>query len=944
MDFIESETTSSSSRVQELEKELQSCKAELKANKQRIDSLLDLLTNYVQLDFSDRIDLSDRGDEIDALSAGLIVLGEELEARLTLLNNSRNQFESLVNNLPVGVLLQDQHAKILFSNPMSLELLGLTENQLLGKTSFDKNWKVLHEDGTDFPGSEHPVPRAIATLAPVKGEIMVVHRPLKNDWVWLKVNALPLLDGKGKLIHVICSFEDITAAKKAEKELLITRNQLQNLLDHSPAVTYSSKAVGDFGTTFVSENIKKITGYEASEFTNNPGFWQSKVHPDDLQQLLDGFKNIYEHDEQVKEYRFKHKNGKYRWMQDRFHLIQDEAGDPMEIVGTWIDIDESKPIDARIQNSEKLLAESQKAAHVGSWEMDVKTRKIYWSDEMYRILGYKPQEFEVAYEKYLSCIHPDDLNQVIAEVKETEQGHASASRQEFRIVRPDGSIRYLSSFRHVVKNNEGETIRVWGTSIDITEEWKAKSEIQAISKLLAASQRISHTGSWEWDISSGKLIWSDELFRIFGLVPQVEEMTYEKFLTFVRAEDKEREIKRVEQILKEHQDVHYYLRIVTAHKVTRSLSCHITPVLDEQGALQKLTGTCSDVTEALQKEEELSRLSLIAKETINPVIITNRHGKIEWVNEAFTKLTEYELHEVIEKKTAEILHGRDTDPGTAKYIANQIATGNPYQCEIEKYTKSGKLYWVVVHGQPMMDDDGQITHYFNIETDITVSKSAFQKLMRLESETRNFAWQLNNTLEQERTRIAREIHDELGQQMVGIKMSVSALKVYCKTNEEAHQQVERIVADTDAAIRAIRKITLELRPALIDSMGLFAAIEWVVKEFGLRMGVSCEIKIGSSDIDYDKKVAICFFRICQEALTNIAKHAQASQIVVCISQEGDTLSMIISDNGIGIARDEENITGMGLLGMKERAQLIGAKLIICRGVLRGTEVNLTVQI
>lgn len=682
-----SETQSSSYRVQELERELESCKTELQANKQRVDSLLDLLTNYVQLDFSDKVNLSDKGDEIDALSAGLIVLGEELEARLTQLKNGRNQFANLVNNLSVGVLLQDEHAKILFSNPMSLELLGLTEDQLLGKTSFDEDWKVLHEDGTDFPGSEHPVPRAIETLAPVKGEIMVVHRPLKRDWVWLKVDAIPLLDDKGKLIHVICSFEDITSAKKAEKDLLTIRNQLQNLLDHSPAVTYSSKAVGDFGTTFVSENVKKLTGYEASDFTNYTGFWLNMIHPDDSKRVLDGLKNIHELNEYGLEYRFKHKNGEYRWMQDQFLLIRDERGNPIEIVGTWIDIDERKANDARIKDSEKLLAESQKAAHVGSWEMDVRTNKIYWSDEMYRIMGYKPQEFEVTHKKFLSCIHPDDLNQVLAEVREVEQGHESDSHHEFRIVRPDGTIRYLSPFRHVVKNNEGDTIRIWGTSIDVTEERKTKTKIQA------------------------------------------------------------------------------------------------------------------------------------------------------------------------------------------------------------------------------------------------------------------FASQLNDTLEEERTRIAREIHDELGQQMAGIKMSFSALKQYCLDNEKARQLLERIIIDSEATIRSIRKITLQLRPALIDSMGLFAAIEWVVSEFGLRTGIACETKkIESPDMDYDKKISISFFRVCQEALTNIAKHAQASQVLVSLSHHADSLSMIISDNGVGITGDREKNMGMGLLGMRERAQLIGAKLSMSAGVLQGTEVSLTIQL
>jgi PAS domain S-box-containing protein len=133
---------------------------------------------------------------------------------------SESTFRSMVNEMRVGVLLQGPRAEMLLSNPAALDLLGLSEDQLMSRTSFDPEWNVIHEDGSPFPGPMHPVPKSIATREPVRNVVMGVYRPGRGDRVWLLVDAIPDLGEEGEVRHVVCTFIDISERKKAEAEVV----------------------------------------------------------------------------------------------------------------------------------------------------------------------------------------------------------------------------------------------------------------------------------------------------------------------------------------------------------------------------------------------------------------------------------------------------------------------------------------------------------------------------------------------------------------------------------------------------------------------------------------------------------------------------------------------------------------------------------------------------
>lgn len=349
-----------------------------------------------------------------------------------------------------------------------------------------------------------------------------------------------------------------------------------------------------------------------------------------------------------------------------------------------------------------------------------------------------------------------------------------------------------------------------------------------------------------------------------------------------------------------------------------------------------------DTSEKNRLANELNRLSYIAKCTNDAVMIIGKDCKIEWVNDAFKTLTGFSDNELIGRTEWEIFQGDKNYKTQSEYVNEKISRGEFYEYEALKHAKDGSTFWVDVQGMPLYDKNRNFTSYFVIEKDITDKKLSIDKLIDAEKRIRAFAGQTNSLLEEERARIAREIHDEIGQQFAGLKMSLSSIVKSYSLPDDLKNTIETIGADLHKSMQSIRIFANELRPAVLDKLGLLAAIKWLLMQFEDKTGISTSFICNSSKIiTYEGSWEINVFRICQEALTNIAKHAEASAAEINIQYTNDILLLKIIDNGKGIKHGPlADPTSMGLLNMQERAKLIGAELIISSSDDKGTVVAL----
>jgi signal transduction histidine kinase len=191
---------------------------------------------------------------------------------------------------------------------------------------------------------------------------------------------------------------------------------------------------------------------------------------------------------------------------------------------------------------------------------------------------------------------------------------------------------------------------------------------------------------------------------------------------------------------------------------------------------------------------------------------------------------------------------------------------------------------------------------------------------------------LQHVREEERTRIAREVHDELGQALTSCKLDVSWLAHHLpRSQKELREKAKGLSAHIDSTIQTVRRISTELRPGILDHLGLVAALEWQANEFQLRTGIRCEVSTRLNDVRLDPELTTAFFRIFQETLTNVIRHAAATRVKVQLKEEDSRIILEVRDNGRGIQRDEiSDPRSMGLLGMRERAALLGGDFVIRR--------------
>jgi PAS domain S-box-containing protein len=343
------------------------------------------------------------------------------------------------------------------------------------------------------------------------------------------------------------------------------------------------------------------------------------------------------------------------------------------------------------------------------------------------------------------------------------------------------------------------------------------------------------------------------------------------------------------------------------------------------------------------------RFELTARVTTDAIYDWDIAADHLWWNDGFYSQFGYARNEVDPKRDFWVaqLHPEEKEAVVNSLRAAMETGRDTWSCEYRFRRKGGGYAFVQDRACVVRDRGGRALRMIGGMSDITERKEGQEKLEKSRRQLRALSAHLQSLREEERTRIAREVHDELGQLLTALKMDVRWIekRIGERENDSALLPVlDKAVQAGEVADRAIvtvQQIASELRPSTLDNLGLVAALRHESGAFHNRTGIVCEVRLPEEPLDLPRVAATAVFRVFQETLTNVARHAHATRVRVQLRAEGDHLVLEVEDNGRGISPEALSSTkSLGLLGMEERAAVLGGQVMVTPAAPHGTRVTL----
>jgi PAS domain S-box-containing protein len=377
---------------------------------------------------------------------------------------------------------------------------------------------------------------------------------------------------------------------------------------------------------------------------------------------------------------------------------------------------------------------------------------------------------------------------------------------------------------------------------------------------------------------------------------------------------------------------------------------------DANGRAFYYEGSIQDITARKQAEQALleseARKGAIFNSALDAIITIDSEGRVIELNSSAEKTFQYRRHEVLGRELAEVIVPPPLRGNFRRALAQYLSTGQETvigkRVEMTAWRADGRELPVEV-AVTRVDLDGRLL-FTGVVRDITDRKRAEKQLRDSREQLRALAAYLQSVREEERTRIAREVHDELGQTLTGLKMDLAWLdKKMLEAGatedlQQAEEKLKELPGRVDEIIGTVRKIATELRPPVLDDLGLEAAIEWQIQEFEKRTGIRCRVD-SRLHHQLDPERATAVFRIFQETLTNVLRHAEATRVNVTLREEGNKFILEVQDNGRGMSgRELSGTKSLGLLGMRERATMLDGEVSIIGRQGKGTTVGVCIPL
>jgi PAS domain S-box-containing protein len=449
--------------------------------------------------------------------------------------------------------------------------------------------------------------------------------------------------------------------------------------------------------------------------------------------------------------------------------------------------------------------------------------------------------------------------------------------------------------------------------------------LRILNDLYRFVTEVTNDCLWEWNLETREIFWIDGGHkRVFGYQVENALISQTFWESCLHPDDKGRILASLDDDVTHNTtqrwEEEYRFRKSNGDYAFVHDRGHI---IYEKDRAVRMIGATQDISARKIVEMDLlaseKKLALLARQTVNALILTDAEGKITWVNDSFSRISEYRSGEVIGRGISSFLQGKETDPATLQYLRKRIKDKLSFECEILNYSKSGRKYWIHVQGQPLFDENGICDKYFAIETDITARILLEIKLTdERRAKEKEITAAVLMAQEKERAAIGEELHDNLNQVLAAAKLYIQKGKADENNRDANLEKSIRLVGDV---INEIRRIARELVIPATHIIGLFDNIKNLVAD--LAMVNQLKIKFddnGIAESGFNDKLQTAIFRIVQEQLNNILKHAKATHATISLSSHKNKIILLITDNGQGTNMSHSK-NGLGLINIKSRASL-----------------------
>jgi PAS domain S-box-containing protein len=844
------------------------------------------------------------------------------------LRTSQELYRSLVENLPQSIFRKDRAGRFLFANERFCQGLGRSWEDIVGKTDADFFTPAMAQA---YRKDDLRVMETGQGLDQAEKHVGADGREL-----FVQVVKTPLRDAQAQIIGVQGIFWDITARQQMEEALRRSEEHFRALIEHSSDVILVVDKQGTI--TYVSPSSEHVGGYKPEEMIGESAF--RFIVPADLPRaMLDYGKAVLTKNLLIPNaFRVRHKDGSERIWEGLGKNLLDYPAVAGFIMNVR-DVTERQRAEQALEESEERLRTVIEASLDAIIAVDTEGRIVLFNGAAQDLFQYSREEAlhqpaKILLREETGESHQKKMERFLSE-RVGQCGHIGR-RMEKTFRRKDGSLfeaeAAMSAGRH-----DGLRMVVLAVR-DITELKRAEAALRTSQELYRSLVENLPQSIFRKD-RAGRFLFANERF-CQGLGRSWEDIvgkTDADFFTPAMAQAYRKDDLRV---METGQGLDQAEKHVGADGRELFVQVVKTPLRDAQAQIIGVQGIFWDITARQQMEDALQFTRLSLDNAADVMICVGRDARFIDVNNACCRAWGYSRAELLS------LRVHDIDPDYPAEVWpefwEKLKQSGSLTFESRHRTKEGRVYPVEI-AATFFEYNGKEYHCA-FTRDITERKRAEEELLASREQLRALSRHLQSLREEERAGIAREIHDELGQMLTGLKMDLHWAEDQLEALRDARLNpvTEKLAAATgltDDIFTTVHRIASELRPGVLDQLGLMMALHHEAGRFEQRTGIACRLDLPPDTPTLTPETVTAFFRIFQEALTNVARHAAASAVQASFRCEAGGAVLEIRDNGKGISEDAlSGVRSLGLLGMTERAQLLGGTVAFQRGAGGGTRV------